>query len=55
MYNINQGHNQRLMAQCDTLQGYSFLVMKIREFQSQGLPLVEAADAACQYCIEHDV
>jgi hypothetical protein len=29
--------------------------MKIREFQSQGLPLVEAADAACQYCIEHDV
>jgi hypothetical protein len=55
MYNINQGHNQKLMEQCDTLQGYSFLVMKIREFQSRGMSLVEAADAACQYCIEHDI
>jgi hypothetical protein len=55
MYNINQGHNQELMEQCDTLQGYSFLVMKIREFQALGMTLEEAADAACQYCIEHDI
>jgi hypothetical protein len=55
MYNINQGHNQKLMEQCDTLQGYSFLVMKIREFQAQGMTLEEATDEACQYCIEHDI
>jgi hypothetical protein len=55
MYNINHGHNQELMEKCDTLQGYSFLVMKIREFQVQGMTLEEAADAACQYCIEHDI
>jgi hypothetical protein len=55
MYNINQGHNQELMEQCDTLQGYSFLVMKIREFQALGMTLEEAADTACQYCIEHDI
>jgi hypothetical protein len=55
MYNINQGHNQELMEKCDTLQGYSFLVMKIREFQAYGMTLEEATDAACQYCIEHDI
>jgi hypothetical protein len=55
MYNINHGHNQELMEKCDTLQGYSLLVMKIREFQSQGMTLEEAADTACQYCIEHDI
>jgi predicted transposase YdaD len=55
MYNINQGHNKKLMEQCDTLQGYSFLVMKIREFQAQGMAIEEATDAACQYCIEHDI
>jgi nucleotide-binding universal stress UspA family protein len=43
------------MEKCDTLQGYSLLVMKIREFQSQGMTLEEAADTACQYCIEHDI
>jgi hypothetical protein len=36
-------------------EGYSFLVMKIREFQAQGMTLEEATDAACQYCIEHDI
>jgi hypothetical protein len=55
MYNINQGHNPKLMEQCDTLQGYSILVMKIRENQSRGMSLEEATDAACQYCIEHDI
>jgi superfamily II helicase len=29
--------------------------MKIREFQALGMTLEEAADTACQYCIEHDI
>jgi hypothetical protein len=29
--------------------------MKIRENQSRGMSLEEATDAACQYCIEHDI
>jgi hypothetical protein len=55
MYNINHGHNPELMSQCDTLQGYSILVMKIRENQRRGMTLEEATDTACQYCIEHDI
>ena len=55
MYNINIGHNEELMKQCDTLQGYAFLIMKIREYQHDGMTLEEATDTACQYCIEHDV
>ena len=55
MYNINMGHNQELMRQCDTLQGYSILIMKIREYQGKGMSLDKAADTACQYCIEHDI
>jgi hypothetical protein len=55
MYNINMGHNAKLMEQCDTLQGYALLIMKIREYQEKGMSLEEATDSACQYCIEHNV
>jgi hypothetical protein len=55
MYNINMGHNAKLMEQCDTLQGYALLIMKIREYQEKGMSLEEATDCACQYCIEHNV
>jgi hypothetical protein len=55
MYNINMGHNAKLMEKCDTLQGYSMLIMKIREYQNNGMTLEEATDTACQYCIEHNI
>lgn len=55
VYNVNQGHNPELMKQCETLEGYSILIGKVREFQSKGNNLAEAVDAACQYCIEHDI
>ncbi len=55
MYNINIGHNQKLMEQCDTLQGYSIFIGKIREFQKTGMNLSEAIDRASIYCIEHDI
>jgi len=53
--NINHGHNQEIMEQCKTLAGYSALISKIREFQHEGKSLPEAVDAACVYCIEHDI
>lgn len=55
MYNINMGHNAKLMEKCDTLQGYSMLIMKIQEYQNNGMTLEEATDTACQYCIEHNI
>jgi len=55
VYNINYGYNQKIMEQCSTLAGYSFLVNKIRELQYQGMPLPAAIDAACLYCIDHDI
>ena len=55
VYNINKGHNQELMEQCGTLAGYSMLIDMVRSYQSQGMVLAEAVDAACVYCIEHDI
>ena len=55
VYNINQGMNPEIMAQCRTLADYAALIGKIREYQSQGLSLRDAVDAACVYCIEHDI
>ncbi len=55
MYNINIGHNQALMEQCDTLHGYSIFIGKIREFQKSGMNLSEAIDMACNYCIERNI
>lgn len=55
MYNINIGHNQKLMEECDTLQGYSIFIGKIREFQKTGMNLSEAIDMASMYCIEHAI
>lgn len=55
VYNVNQGHNQELMKQCQTLEGYSILIGKVREYQAKGSGLAEAVDEACRYCIEHDI
>lgn len=55
IYNINKGHNQELMEQCSTLAGYSTLIDLVRNYQRQGMTVAEAVDAACVYCIEHDI
>lgn len=55
VYNINKGHNQELMEQCSTLAGYSTLIEMVRSYQKEGLDLAEAIDAACVYCIDHDI
>lgn len=55
IYNINYGYNQEIMNQCSTLSGYSILINQIRKLQLQGKSLPDAIDAACTYCIEHDI
>ncbi|MDO5407539.1 MAG: hypothetical protein Q4F28_09445 [Eubacteriales bacterium] len=55
IYNINKGHNQELMEQCSTLAGYATLIDLVRSYQNQGMELAEAVDAACVYCIDHDI
>lgn len=55
MLNINQGHNEELMNQCKALREYSIFIEQIRIHKRAGLTYEEAIDAACEYCIEHNV
>ena len=55
MININYGHNQELMNNCQELHDYSFLVQEIRNGQRMGMSLSRAVDHAVQVCIENNV
>jgi len=55
VYNINCGHNQDILNKCETLDGYSFLVGKVREYENDGDELEKAIRKAIEYCIEKDV
>jgi len=37
VYNINHGHNQKMLKKSENLYGYSFFVNKMREYELQGL------------------
>jgi hypothetical protein len=54
VYNINHGCNKELLKKCETLDGYSFFVSKIREY-SKEYPLEDAVKMAVKYCIDHNV
>ena len=54
VYNINYGHNQELLKKSETLDGYSFFVEKVREYEKE-LPFEEAMKRAIKYCIEHNI
>jgi hypothetical protein len=54
VYNINHGHNRQILEKCATLDNYSTLISKIREFNKEN-SLEEAAKAAVKYCIEHNI
>ena len=51
--NINDGHNQELMAKCPTLHGYSVFVAKVREALKSGKGKKESIGAAVEFCIEN--
>jgi len=55
VYNINHGHNTEILKKCETLDNYSFLINKIREYQKNGIKLEEAINNAIEYCIENNI
>jgi len=52
--NINQGRNPEILTNCNTLNGYSIFISKIREY-SASLPLDESIKAAIKYCIGNNI
>ena len=54
VYNINQGHNPKILQRSENLSGYSLLTGKISEY-NKTLPIDESVKDAIKYCIEHDV
>ena len=55
VYNINHGQNAEILHKCETLNGYSILVEKIREYLKTELTLAEAIKCAIKYCIENNI
>jgi hypothetical protein len=54
VYNINQGHNEEIARNCETLKGYSTFIAKVREYEKV-MSREEAMKAAIEYCIEHNI
>ena len=55
MYNLNKGKNDSLLDKCRPLSDYMTLIEKIREYQSDGLPIKDAIDNAVVACIESGI
>jgi hypothetical protein len=55
IYNINKGHNPKLLGKSITLENYSVLVDKIREYEQEGNLLDKAVSLAVKYCIDNNV
>ena len=54
VYNINKGHNPRILEKSTTLWNYSFFIDKIKEYRKE-FPLDEAVKRAIKYCIKNNV
>lgn len=52
--NVNEGHNQSLMSQCQTLREYAQYVAKVRKYQEE-LPLNQAVEKAVTDCIDQEI
>ncbi len=50
--NVNEGRNPELEAACAALAGYAFLVARVRERVSDGMPLGEAVERAICECMD---
>jgi len=55
VYNINHGYNREILRKSKTLNGYSLLIDKIREYQKTGLTLAKSIETAIKYCVENNV
>ncbi len=52
--NVNEGHNQFLMSQCQTLREYAQYVAKVRKYQEE-FPLDQAVEKAVTDCIDQGI
>ena len=52
--NVNEGHNQSLMNQCQILKEYTQYVAKVRKYQEE-LPLDQAVEKAVTDCIDQEI
>lgn len=55
MYNINYGHNRKLLKKCRTLEEYAKFVSIAREYLVKEEDRQEALNDAIDYCIDHDI
>jgi hypothetical protein len=55
VYNINHGKNPEIQQKCQTLNNYSFLIGKIREYEKTGLLLDKSVESAVKYCLENNI
>ena len=55
VYNINFGHNAKLMESCKALSGYTQFVKKVRYYSNEDLSMEEAIDKAIDDCIQEGI
>jgi len=55
VYNVNHGHNSEILKKCETLDGYSIFVDKIREYQKKENSLEKGVRNAINYCIKKNI
>jgi len=52
---VNHGHNSPILKKCETLDGYSVFVNKIREYQKKENSLEKGVRNAINYCIKKNI
>jgi hypothetical protein len=55
VFNVNVGHNEKILKKCESLRGYAVFVGKIREHQHAGQSLEDAILSAMDYCISNGI
>ena len=53
--NINKGHNESIVKQCETLDGYVIFVGKVRTNERSGMGLKDAVTKAVKECINEGI
>jgi hypothetical protein len=55
VYNINAGHNERILGSCETLKGYSTFIGKVREMEAEKGDREAAMGEAIRWCVRNNV
>jgi hypothetical protein len=55
VYNINCGHNTEILKKCETLDGYSIFIDKVRKYKKKENSLEKGVKDAIKYCIDKNI